>query len=305
MSMKRVKQVPDTVGSRKQLIMSQLYSHLPTAKSKVYGLLGNNISYSLSPEIHNFSSRLLGRDSVYLAFNLGAQHLATFLEAAWSMDFGGFNVTQPYKNDVARIIGAKEESVNTVYRGPDGWLGLSTDGRGFLAACNRAGIQVATLKEIIFLGTGGANQSILQSLLTQTKLKKLTFMRRSPKHDDRIRRATSLPTEFTEWSSDIFRDLVNQADEASLIIQGTSAPQNGDNLSGFKAALEGFRGSLVDICYGNHLSSLFHHARQKGLKVMDGLPMLIEQALLSQKLWWGNSAPYGQILELIKSKKDD
>jgi shikimate 5-dehydrogenase len=71
-------------------------------------------------------------------------------------------------------------------------------------------------------------------------------------------------------------------------------------LKEFTGALSEYQGSLVDLIYDKP-SALYFTALHRGIKAQDGLPMLIEQARLSQKLWWGKSASYEDLALAIKN----
>ena len=85
------------------------------------------------------------------------------------------------------------------------------------------------------------------------------------------------------------------------MVQATSAPSHGYDLSEFIPALSSFEGLFCDLLYSTP-SKIFSVLQEQGHLVLDGLPMLIEQALLSQKIWWGKSASYESVLkELSKN----
>ena len=123
----------------------------------MYGLLGEHLSHSFSPQIH---ARL--GDYAYKLFEVAPDDLGAFLQAK---NFNGINVTIPYKkavipflaglSDNARRIGA----VNTIVKRADGTLwGDNTDYDGFFYMVRRSAAEVRGKKAIV-LGTGGAFRS--------------------------------------------------------------------------------------------------------------------------------------------------
>src|SRR5690606_33898183 len=84
----------------------------------------------------------------------------------------------------------------------------------------------------------------------------------------------------------------------TLLIQATSAPLHGEDLRSLCPALDKFHGVVVDLVYGTP-SRLLTMAKERGLLAQDGIPMLIEQARLSQQFWWQKSAPYEVIAEAL------
>ena len=72
------------------------------------------------------------------------------------------------------------------------------------------------------------------------------------------------------------------------MIQAASAPANGSDMREFIAPFASFVGIFADLIY-DHPSALYFDALNRGLKCQDGLAMLIEQARLSQEIWWGHA----------------
>src|SRR5207247_11015440 len=107
-----------------------------TAATKVYGILGNDVAWSLSPAIHNRAFAESGLDAVYVP--LQAEALEPFLRAIPALPLSGFSVTRPFKVDIVPRLDAVDPSaklagsVNTVQVREGRLLGSSTDGLGIL-----------------------------------------------------------------------------------------------------------------------------------------------------------------------------
>jgi shikimate 5-dehydrogenase len=131
--------------------------------------------------------------------------------------------------------------------------------------------------------------------------------RRSGKNDADLRRAISkTPVQMLtlrEMTASAFIDtLQNLAGLRKLVIQATSAPKHGDRLESYAKAVKMLEAKdlLVDIIYDDP-SELYMECIRQGLNCLDGLPMLIEQARLSQHLWWRKAANYEDLLFAIKN----
>ena len=98
-----------------------------TGTTRVLGLIGRDISYSLSPIIHNFSAAQLNEDCVCIPFDVDALSVKSVLDALWSMGGVGASITTPHKEAVAREVAGKLGSVNSIYRSGSYWAGQSTD----------------------------------------------------------------------------------------------------------------------------------------------------------------------------------
>ena len=102
--------------------------------ARVFGLLGDPVSHSRSPAMHDAAFATLGLPHRYFPFRVRTQDLSAVLEGARAMGFGGLNVTVPHKGAVADLISdlgpvaARTGSVNTVVFDGARVRGHSTDG---------------------------------------------------------------------------------------------------------------------------------------------------------------------------------
>lgn len=254
--------------------------------TKLLGLLGEGIAYTKSPALHNRAAKLLGMNCVYVALPMPAASVKPFLEVAWTMDAVGFSVTTPHKGVVARLFPACGlESVNTIYRGAGGWHAASTDGEGFAKGVARLGKALADYERIVLLGSGGAAAAVRAHVERMPGARTLIELSRSSGNLDLATLTASL---------------AGHAEE-TLLVQATSAPQKGDDLSSLSPALADFTGHVSDLVYGKP-SALYFAAIAKDLTAQDGEAMLIEQARLAQRLWWGKAASYDDMALALRGK---
>lgn len=283
---------------------------LITGDTKLLGLLGHGTSYTLSPAMHNHAAKTLHKDAVYVNFDLKAEYVKEFLEIFWQLGGLGLNVTVPHKSLVASMVQTDGlTSVNTLVRSEAGWTGYSTDGEGFIRGLSRAKASIIDFEAVVILGSGGSAQSILGAIAQATTEKPpITIIhRRSKNHDSQIHEAVGkVPVQiltFRELTPEAFADtLENLQGIKKLVIQATSAPKNGDRLQDYSSAVKLLSPDdlLIDIIY-DQPSEIYFEAIRLGLNCLDGLPMLIEQARLSQFLWWKKSASYDDMLFAIKN----
>lgn len=276
-----------------------------SGETKLLGLLGHNTSYTLSPAIHNTAIKLLHVDQVYVNFDLPEDSVSSFLNVFWAMGGVGLNVTKPYKTLVASLLKSELTSINTLSRGPAGWLAHSTDGLGFDRGLSRLDVEAGMFAHIVFMGGGGAVQAIAGyiSSLKEKALKKVSVLRRSPKTDSYFRKLIepSVEVNFLDWSTEALRQAVLEGESSkTLLVQGTNAPSRGEPLTEFVSALADYAGAFVDLVYDSP-SALYFDTLSRGLKSQDGLAMLIEQARLSEDIWWGKSASYEDLARAIKN----
>ncbi len=275
---------------------------LINGRTQFMGLLGEQISYTLSPAIHNHAAKSLGLNLVYLPFPCPAAQVGGFLRVAWEMGAIGFNVTTPHKSLAATLIpGCHQSSINTIYRGVDWWHAASTDGPGFIKGLEHMGASIGEFEDVIFLGDGGvvaailAHIAALQGSKELSRLPRVSILARSGQVKEEL--TLNWPDagllRFAALDVQSLKAAIRNAPNA-LLIQATSAPHRGEDLSYLLPALSKFRGAFCDLVYG-YSSNLLLDCKRAGLRAQDGRAMLIEQARLSQQLWWGQAASYDEL----------
>lgn len=243
----------------------------------VYGLLGRTLRHSYSPQIH----ALLG-DYEYRLFEVEPQDLEAFLK---KREFGGINVTIPYKKDVlpylsgisdnAKRIGA----VNTIIVKEDGGLyGDNTDYDGFLCLVQKSGFQVKGKKALV-LGTGGASLPI-SAVLSDLGAREVVFISRSGENN--------------------YQNLSRHAD-ADLIVNTTPVGMYPNNLKA-PLSLSEFPNlsGVLDIVYNPQKTKLILDAERLGIPAYSGLLMLVAQAKRAAELFLGHDIPDSETDRIFK-----
>lgn len=242
----------------------------------MYGLLGEHLSHSFSPQIH---ARLGDYD--YKLFEVAPDDLGAFLQAK---NFNGLNVTIPYKkavipylaglSDNARRIGA----VNTIVKHADGTLwGDNTDYDGFLYMVRRSSAAVKGKKALV-LGTGGASAPVAAVLSDLGAREVIKISRSGENSYENIAR---------HYDADI---LVNTTPVGMY-------PNNGKA----PLSLEGFRklSCVLDIIYNPHKTALTLDAERRGIPAFTGLSMLVAQAKRAAELFLGTDIPDARTDEIL------
>src|SRR5262245_43774378 len=136
-----------------------------TAATKVYAVVGDPVSHSLSPVMHNGWIADHGLDAVYVALPLSSEDPVAAIRAL--NGFAGLNVTVPHKEAAAKAAARSEGAVaNVLRREEDGSLsGFNTDGAGFLDSLNASAPDWRShVRRVLILGAGGAALGIGQAL---------------------------------------------------------------------------------------------------------------------------------------------
>ena len=272
---------------------------------QILGLIGKNISYSLSPDIHNFSSTKLGISSSYQIYE--TKHLRAFenfLISFRKQGGIGLNITSPYKVDILKYINNNDGliSANVLFVLKDGeWRAACTDGEGFARAVKRKWNSLLNFEHLIFLGNGGVVCSILSYLQRNKYRGKISIIRRNKAKDsDLIRYFFRLNISFYTFLASSCQSLFQGSNSQTLLIQSIPAQVWSQQQLIESNLLKFYRGSFIDLCY-NPCSRLFHELSSLSVVCEDGLSMLIEQAILSQELWWQRSLSYSIIDEHIRN----
>jgi 3-dehydroquinate dehydratase/shikimate dehydrogenase len=258
-------------------------------QTQVYGILGSDVSWSLSPALHNraFAARQL--DAVYVT--LQAEALRPFIQALPAFALSGFSVTRPYKVEILEYLQEVDEkaafcgSVNTVTVRNGLLSGTTTDGVGVLAPLKKR-VDVKG-KAVVVIGAGGAARAAAQALLR--KGAKVTVVARDAAKAASLAgsvgcASASLP-ELRQLSWDV---LIN-----ATPVGGRSALDETPVAPGLHRA-----GTVVfDMVYDPLETRLLREARAAGATVVNGLEMLIAQAAAQFEAWTGLEAP----LDVMKS----
>ena len=143
---------------------------------------------------------------MYSSFDLQEKHLSSFLQIMWECEAIGFNVTQPFKTTIAEILGL-DKPVNTLWRGPDYWLGASTDTLGFENALLRSKRPIQSFSKIIFIGSGSVVESIFSYLRTNLQFAgKVSILSRS-----KPRFQVDLSTQYFELNDHNFAAVIKKS----------------------------------------------------------------------------------------------
>ena len=248
-------------------------------------VIGDPVLHSKSPVLHGAMLSALGLDAAYDARVVRRGELPDYLR--WARDHGvaGFNATMPHKEDLlplldgidpaARLTGA----VNTVCLREGAWVGFNTDGAGALSALGEVlGFDPAG-STVTLLGAGGAAKAVALAL-AEAGAERVRVCNRTLERAGELcaRHPRLTPAPF---DPDTLERLCRGAD---LLVNCTSL-----GMEGCPRQFEGFsfldalppHGAVFDLIYHPAETELLAQARRRGLRAMNGLPMLVWQAVLA------------------------
>jgi shikimate dehydrogenase len=264
---------------------------------KHLAIIGNPISHSLSPIMHNAAIRSLNLDLDYSAVRVEDDDLVEFLKSAKSK-YLGFSVTVPHKINIIEYLDYIDqnavlgESVNTVVVGYDGKLsGFSTDGYGLEKALEMEFSVTITQECFFFIGCGGAAKAAISHLLS-IGVKNITIANRSlPKVEDFIEKLSSKYPDVTLKAcglNDV--DIIkSHFDNNPIVIQSTSLGLKKNDPLPLDINLLNENMRIFDMIYW--MTPFLEHAKQKGCVIADGRLMLIYQGIKAFSMWTGIEPP--------------
>jgi shikimate dehydrogenase len=245
--------------------------------TKRYAVIGDPVSHSLSPLMHTGWIADHGLDATYEAFLLRSDDPVTAIRGL--TQFAGMNVTVPHKEAAAKAADGYEGAVaNVLRREDDGSLSAyNTDGAGFIDALDESAPDWrARTKTALLIGAGGAARAIAGALSGDLNL---IIVNRSIPRGEEL--AEQLPhAGFATWEA------LPACFDADLIINATTIGMSGGDYRWPADCL--LKGTIVvDIVYRPLETGLLRAARERGLKTIDGLGMLIHQGARSFEIWHG------------------
>lgn len=270
------------------------------------GVIGWPVEHSRSPLMHNFWLAQYGIDGAYVPLPVRPGAFDVAVHGLRAAGFRGANVTIPHKEAAFRIVdrldrsARRSGSVNTLVFAPDGAIeGFSTDGDGFVANVEAHGVVVKGGRALL-LGAGGAARAIAASLLDRGVA--LTIANRTPAraHElaDAMRADADAGTMVDVAPWDALDTVLPGCD---MLVNTTSLGMDGGPAGGLPVDLARAASTLVvcDIVYVPRQTVLLHDAAARGLRHVDGLGMLIHQARLGFRKWFGTDPVIGPEVEAL------
>jgi shikimate dehydrogenase len=280
--------------------------------SATYGILGWPVEHSRSPAMQNAAFRARGLEASYVCFPVHPDDVADGVRGLKALGVRGANVTVPHKEAVmrwldgvtpeARAIGA----VNTIVRDVDRLVGHNTDAGGFMRSLDEADVEFEHSRAVV-LGAGGAARAAIVGLAARGVRNIVVAARRAEQAVQLIKELQIVCGTSTLEVSDLARDsLTRHFRETTLLVQSTSATlASSSDASDFAAqlALDALpsEATVVDLVYKPRETTVLARARERGLKTVDGLGMLLHQGALAFELWTHLPAPVEVMRQVLES----
>lgn len=259
-----------------------------TGAARLAGVMGWPVAHSRSPRLHGFWLERHGIDGVYLPLAVRPENFVAAVRGLQAAGFRGCNVTVPHKIAAFEICDVVEDSarragaVNTLVFGEAGIVGSNTDGAGFVANLRAHGVDPGAGAALV-LGAGGAARAIVAALQDLGVVVSVSN-RTAEKAEGLARDLPGLRVVGWEARADALG-------EHALVVNTTTVGMSkaGENAGGLAIDLASASAgtAVADIVYVPLETPLLAAARARGLRPVEGLGMLLHQAVPGFSTWFG------------------
>lgn len=250
-------------------------------------VLGHPITHSRSPLIHNFWLKQNGLNGSYEAIDIPPGTLAEFLKRVRSGTFAGGNITVPLKEEAFAVVDCLTNTaksigaVNTVYMQNSQLWGDNTDTYGFSANLAHKAPEFKDTQTALVIGAGGAARAIIKSLI-DAGLADILVLNRTLSRAEEL--AYSFGPSVRAAPLEHFGKYLPSSD---LLVNTSSLGMAGKDDMTFDFSAAKPTALVTDIVYVPLETSFLQSARLAGLKTVDGLGMLLHQAVPGFERWYG------------------
>lgn len=272
---------------------------------KLYGVIGDPIGHSMSPDMHNDAFKALGIDAHYQPFQIKSEELKMAVLGMKAIGLSGFNVTVPHKTAImplldeidplAEAIGA----VNTVVRKGNRFIGYNTDGEGFVHGLNEKYGRSVLDQHILLIGAGGAARAIYYTLSQQGAVR-VDIANRTPEKAEQLKGRCPYPVETALLS---LEEAEKKLGEYDIIIQTTSIGMS-PNVDETPINMDNIRPDafVSDIIYNPAETMIMKKAGIQGARVQNGLKMFVYQGALAFEKWTGILPDLKRMEKIVQNK---
>ncbi len=252
-------------------------------------VIGWPVEHSRSPAIHRYWLELYGIDGAYEKEAVRPEEFASFLGSLSDRGYAGANVTLPHKTEALRLATKADESARTIGAANTLWLdgagrlnASNTDAYGFMTNLNQEAPHWNKGRApVMVLGAGGAARAILYGLIAQGASRILLANRTRD-------RADVLAGTFGPAVSVVDWDARNQAlAGCGLLVNATSLGMSGKDPLDIEVEALPEDAVVADIVYSPLETPLLATARARRRQAVDGLGMLLYQAVPGFERWFG------------------
>ena len=263
--------------------------------NKFAGIIGYPLSHTLSPSMHNFIYQKLGIDVEYKKWEISPNNLKSHIEKINNENFIGANITVPYKEKIVPLLDEIRNeakftgAVNTIVKNNNKLIGYNTDVYGIEQTLDIK-LKNDVINNAVIFGAGGAAKAALFVLL-QRGLNNLTIVNRTKSN------ALKMISKFNNVNCDQTIITLNEKSQiksaclsADLIINTTILGMKNsgyEDISPIDSTFIDSNSVIFDMVYNPTKTPLIKIALERNANIIEGLDMLVYQAIKSIELWTG------------------
>jgi shikimate dehydrogenase len=263
-----------------------------SGKAKLAGVVGWPVAHSLSPRLHGYWLNAHGVDGAYVPLAVPREQFARAIESLRMMGFAGVNVTVPHKeaafaiahelDDAALAAGA----VNLLVFSGGKIAGRNTDAAGLAANLNEALTKNALNgKDAVLLGTGGAARAAILAL-SELGVREIRIVGRNHGRGEVLAHEFSARVK-TPLRAVLWADWPKAAEGAGILVNATSAGMSGKEALDLPLDPLPVNAVVSDLVYNPLETDLLRRAQARGNRIVDGLGMLMHQAVPAFEAFYG------------------
>lgn len=277
-----------------------------TGKTVNLAVIGEPITHTLSPSMHNAAIADVGIDYVYTACPVRRADLQAAVHGFAALGFRGYNVTIPHKEAILPLLDAVDDAakaigaVNTVVIEEGRKVGYNTDVAGFLSPFYAQNIPLQGKKAVVF-GAGGAARSVLYGLL----LKGVSMLTVGARNEGRARAVSEAFSSMGrivayDWHADPFQRAIGEAD---LIVNTTPLGMHPreDEIVPIVWTCVKKEAIVYDLVYTPAKTRFLREAEAHGCMAINGESMLVGQGAEAFFLWTGVEPNRDVMAEALRS----
>ena len=252
-------------------------------------VIGWPVEHSRSPLIHRYWLKHYGIDGAYEKEAVRPEDLAGFLGLLAAHGYAGANVTLPHKEAALQLAAVADEAARAIGAANTLWLDQAgrlsagnTDAYGFITNLEAEAADWNTdRRPVMVLGAGGAARAILHGLLSEGA-SRILLANRTRDRAEALARAFGPSVTVVDWD-DRHRALAG----CGLLINATSLGMTGKDKLDIDLGALPADAVVADIVYSPLETELLAAARARGNRIVDGLGMLLHQAVPGFERWFG------------------
>ncbi|WP_053956572.1 shikimate dehydrogenase [Inediibacterium massiliense] len=247
---------------------------------ELYGLLGETLCHSFSPMIHENIFEKVKKKGHYHLFEVKREDIKKALQGLLALGIKGVNVTIPYKIEVMKNLdeigeeAKKIGAVNTISFENNKMIGYNTDYYGFGMMLTHYDIDVAG-KSAVILGSGGAAHGVIQYLLDKG-IEEIIMVSRTPQKVFQAHKEVFVIS-YDELENLESKDMIINCTPCGMYPKIDVSPVKENIIVKFHTA--------IDLIYNPYETLFLSYANKNNVKAVNGLYMLVGQAMKSQEIW--------------------